>query len=156
MIKSFRKSYKIIHNSDENTFYMKVAQNDETISDTQSVRPPHTPNLSNSQLSPSGSSVRKRETPGILSRMFPPFVGITYYRVRSHLTPLIVMSCIVMLMFALYLLFLPPLLSGRLRDRRCCWPVRLRSWRPLLLARASRQAPPWSPDIAYSTLYCLH
>ena len=32
--------------------------------------------------------------------MFPPFVGITYYRVRAHLTPLIVMSCIVMLMFA--------------------------------------------------------
>ena len=43
--------------------------------------------------------------------MFPPFAGITYYRVRAHLTPLIVMSCIVMLMFALYLLFLPPLLS---------------------------------------------
>ena len=43
--------------------------------------------------------------------MFPPFAGITYYRVRAHLTPLIVMSCIVMHMFALYLLFLPPLLS---------------------------------------------
>ena len=42
--------------------------------------------------------------------MFPPFAGITYYRVRAHLTPLIVMSCIVMLIFALYLLFLPPLL----------------------------------------------
>ena len=39
--------------------------------------------------------------------MFPPFVGITDYRVREHLTPLIVMSCFVMLMFALYLLFLP-------------------------------------------------
>ena len=43
--------------------------------------------------------------------MFPPFAGITYYHVRAHLTPLIVMSWIVMLMFALYLLFLPPLLS---------------------------------------------
>ena len=43
--------------------------------------------------------------------MFPPFAGTTYCRVRAHLTPLIVMSCIVMLMFALYLLFLPPLLS---------------------------------------------
>ena len=64
---------------------MKVAQNDETIPDTQSVRPPHTPNLSNSQLFPSGSSVRKRETPGILSRMFPPFVGITNYRDWAHL-----------------------------------------------------------------------
>ena len=43
--------------------------------------------------------------------MFPPFAGITYYRVRAHLTPLIVMSCIVMHLFALYLLFLPPFLS---------------------------------------------
>ena len=51
---------------------MKVAQNDETNPDTQSVRPPHTPNLSNPQLSPSGSSARKHETPGILSRMFSP------------------------------------------------------------------------------------
>ena len=43
--------------------------------------------------------------------MFPPFVGITSYRVRAHLTPLFAFSCIVMLLFALYLLFLPPLLS---------------------------------------------
>ena len=95
---------------------MKVAQNDETIPDTQPVRPPHPTNLSNSQLSPSGSSARKRETPGILSRMLSPFVGITYYRVRTRLALLVVMSRIVMLMFALYLLFLPPplLLSGRL------------------------------------------
>ena len=90
---------------------MKVAQNDETNPDTQPIRPPHIPNLSNSQLSPSVSSVRKRETSGILFRMFPPLAGITYYRDWAHLTPLIVMSCIVMLMFALYLLFLPPLLS---------------------------------------------
>ena len=90
---------------------MKDAQNDETVSNTQAVRPPHIPNLSNSQLSPSGSSVRKRETPGILSRMFTPFAGITYYRVWAPLATLIVMSCIVMHMFALYLLFLLPLLS---------------------------------------------
>ena len=90
---------------------MKVAQNDETIPDTQPVRPPHIPSISNMQLSPSDSSVRKRKTPGILSWMFPPFTGITYYRVRAHLAPLFVMSCIVKLMFALYLLFLPPLLS---------------------------------------------
>ena len=86
---------------------MKVAQNDETNPDTRSVRPPHTPNLSNPQLSPSGSSARKRETPGILSRMFPPFVSITRYCVRAHLAPLHVMSCIVMHLFALYSLFLP-------------------------------------------------
>ena len=93
---------------------MKVAQNDEMNPNTQPVRPPHTPSIANSQLSPSVSSVRKMQTSGKLSRMFPPFADITYYRVRAHLTPLIVMSCIVMLMFALYLLFLPPLLSGRL------------------------------------------
>ena len=90
---------------------MKVAQNDEANPVTQPVRPPHTPNLSNPQLSPSGSSARKRETPGILSRMFPPFAGITYYRVWAHLGSRFVMSCIAMHLFALYLLFLPPLLS---------------------------------------------
>ena len=51
---------------------MKVAQNDETNPDTQPVRPPHIPSIANSQLSPSGSSVRKCRTPGILSRMFSP------------------------------------------------------------------------------------
>ena len=77
---------------------MKVAQIDETNPDTQSVRPPHTPNLSNPQLSPSGSSARKHETPGILSRMFsPPFTGITYYRVRAHRTPCIALIYFVML-----------------------------------------------------------
>ena len=43
--------------------------------------------------------------------MFPPFAGTTSYRVRAHPAPHIVLSSIVMLMFALYLLFLPPLLS---------------------------------------------
>ena len=43
---------------------MKVAQNDETNPDTQSVRPPHIPSIANTQLFPSDSSVRKRETPG--------------------------------------------------------------------------------------------
>ena len=83
----------------------------------------------------------------------PPFTGTTYCRVRTHLAPLIVMSRIVMLMFALYLLFLPPLLSGRLRDRHCCCPVRLRSRRPLLLARATRQAPPLISR--YRLFFCI-
>ena len=43
--------------------------------------------------------------------MLSPFTGITYYRVRAPLTPLLVMSCITMNMLPLYLLFLPPLLS---------------------------------------------
>ena len=90
---------------------MKVAQNDETNPDTQPVHPPHIPSIANTQLSPSGSSVRKRETPGILSRMFSPFAGITYYRDWAHLASRFVMSCIVMHLFALYLLFLPAILS---------------------------------------------
>ena len=72
---------------------MKVAQNNETIPYTQPVRPPHTSNISNTQLSPSGSSVRKRETPGILSRMFPPFTSITSYRVRTRLALPVVLLC---------------------------------------------------------------
>ena len=90
---------------------MKVAQNDETNPNTQSVCQPHVPSIAKMELSPSVSSVRKCETSGILSRMFPPFAGITYYRVRAHLASRFVMSCIVMHLFALYLLFLPPLLS---------------------------------------------
>ena len=66
---------------------MKVAQSDETNPDTQPVRPPHTPNISNSQLSPSGSSARKHETPGILSRMIPPLTSTTSYRIRAPRTP---------------------------------------------------------------------
>ena len=86
---------------------MKVAQNNETIPDTQSVRPPHTPNLSNSQLSPFGSSVRKRETPGILSRMFPPFAGITSYHVRAYLAPRFASLCFVMLCLLRIYCFFP-------------------------------------------------
>ena len=120
---------------------MKVAQNDETDPNMHHVCPPHTPSISNTQLSPFGTYVRKRETPGILSRMFPTFAG-TSYRVRAHLAPLLVMSCIDMHLFASYSLFLPSLLSGRLRDRRRYWcPDRLRCWRTLL-ARGTGQAPP--------------
>ena len=87
---------------------MKVAQNDQTIPDTQPVHPPHPPNLSNSQLSPSGSSARKHETPGILSRMFSPFTGITYYRVRAHRTPCIALLYFVMLCLLCIHYFFPP------------------------------------------------
>ena len=79
---------------------MKVAQIDETNPDTQPVRPPRIPSIENTQLSPTGSSVQKRETPGIFSRMFPPFTGTTSYRVRAPLAPLLVMSCIAMHLFA--------------------------------------------------------
>ena len=76
---------------------MKVAQNDETNPDTQPVRPPRVPSIVNLQHFTSGTSARKRETPGTLSRMFPPFVGITYYRVRAHLAPRIAMLRFAML-----------------------------------------------------------
>ena len=76
---------------------MKVAQNDETNPNTQSVRPPRVPSIVNLQHFTSGSFVRKRETPGILSRMFPPFTGITYYRVRAHRTPRIALIYFVVL-----------------------------------------------------------
>src|SRR3954463_562081 len=81
---------------------MKVAQNDETIPDTQPVRPPRTPNISNSQLSPFGSSARKRETPGILSRMFSPFTGITPYRVRSPLARALPCYTLIALLFIVF------------------------------------------------------
>ena len=103
---------------------MKVAQNDETNPVTQPARPPRIPSITNTQLFPSDSSARKRETPGIFSRMFPPFAGITYYRDWAPLTTLIVMSCIVMHMFALYLLFLPPLLLLDLETDAAA-PIRL-------------------------------
>ena len=54
---------------------MKVAQNDETNPDTQPIHPPHIPSIAIMQLFPSVSSVRKMQTSGKLSRMFPPFAG---------------------------------------------------------------------------------
>ena len=39
--------------------------------------------------------------------MFPPFVGITYYRVRAHLAPRIVMSRFVLLLIALLFIVFP-------------------------------------------------
>ena len=87
---------------------MKVAQNDETNPDTQPVRLPHIPNLSNSQLSPFGSPARKRETPGIFSRMCPPFTGITSYRVRTRLALLVVLLCTCLLrIYCFFPLFSP-------------------------------------------------
>ena len=45
-----------------------------------------------------------------------PLTGTTSYHVRAHLASILVMSCIVMHLLAMYLLFLPPLLFGRPRD----------------------------------------
>ena len=87
---------------------MKVAQNDETNPGTQPVRPPHIPSIANTQLFPSDSSVRKRETPGIFSRMFPLFTGITSYRVRTRLALLVVLLCTCLLcIYCFFPLFSP-------------------------------------------------
>ena len=135
---------------------MKVAQNDETNPDAQPVHPPHIPSIENTQLSPSGSSVRKRETPGMLFRMFPPFAGITSYRVRAHLTPLLVMSCIDMHLFAMYLLFLP--LFSSVDPVTMLMPLWSTTSPTAPPSRLSFQAsPPFDhPDIAHSILLCLH
>ena len=87
---------------------MKVAQNDVTNPVTQPVRPPRIPSIENTQLCPSGSSVRKRETPRILSRMFPPFAGIAHPYVRSPLAQHIAASCFVLHLIALLFIVFPP------------------------------------------------
>ena len=87
---------------------MKIAQNDETNPNMLSVLLPHVPSIANTQLSPSGSSVRKRETPGILSRMFTPFADTTSYRVRAHLAQRIAASCFVLHLIALLFIMFPP------------------------------------------------
>ena len=89
---------------------MKVAQNDETIPDTQSVRPPHPSNLSNPQLSPPAPLPENTKHREYFPGCFPPFTGITSYRIRARLATHFALSCIVMHLFALYSLFLPPLL----------------------------------------------
>ena len=81
---------------------MKVAQNDETDPDMQPVRLPHTPSMPNTQLSPSGTFAREHGTPGILSRMFPPFTGITYPCVRSPLAPHSSCYALIALLFIMF------------------------------------------------------
>ena len=76
---------------------MKVVQHGETNPDTQPVRPPHTPNISNSQLSPSGSAVENAKHREYFPGCFPPFTGIIYYCVRAHRTPRIALLYFVML-----------------------------------------------------------
>ena len=135
---------------------MKVAQNDETNPDMQLVHPPRIPNLSNSQLSPFGSSVRKHETPGILSRMFSPFAGITSDCVWAHLALLLVMSCIDMHLFALYSLFLPPLLPLDTETDAAATQYDYGVDDPSLLPEQPGK-PPLDHQISpVPSLYCLH
>ena len=88
--------------------------------------------------------------------MFPPFAGTTSYRVRAHLAPRIVMSSIVMLMFALYLLFLPPLLSLDTETDAAATRYDYGVDDPFLPEQPGK---PPSPDHQISpipSLYCLH
>ena len=86
---------------------MKVAQNDETNPDTRPVRPPCIPSIGNLQHFTSGSFVRNRETPGILSRIFPLFAGIAYPYVRSPQAQRIAASCFVLHLIALLFIVFP-------------------------------------------------
>ena len=74
--------------------------------------------------------------------MFPPFAGITYYRVRAHLPPLIVMSCIVMLILHCIYCFFPFFSPVDYETDAAAAQFDYRIDDPLLLARATRQAPP--------------
>ena len=138
---------------------MKVAQNGETNPNTQSICLRHIPSIANIKpfplgsfvrkcltsrkrsrmLSPFDSSARKHETPGIFSRMFPPFTGVTSYRVRTHLALPVVLLCTCLL--CIYCFF-PPLLSGRPRDCRWCRCDQLRRRRPLSLLPEQPGKPP--------------
>ena len=136
---------------------MKVAQNNETNPNTQPVRPPHIPNLSNSQLFPFGSSVHKCKTPGILSRMFPPFAGITSFCDWAPLASRFFMSCIVMHLFALYLLFLPPLLSLDTETDAAATQYDYGVDDPSFSAELPGKPPPLDHQISpIPSLYCLH
>ena len=136
---------------------MKVAQNSETNPDTQPVRPPHIPSIENTQLSPSGSFVRKRETPGIFSRMFPPFTGTTSYRVRAPLAPLLVRSCIDMHLFALYSFFLPLFSPVDYEaDAAAGAPIDYAVDDPSFLPEQPGKPPPLITRYRLFSLYCLH
>ena len=99
-------------------------------------------NYLNMEHSPSGHLSDTGQEPGIPSRLNSPFTCIVQHYVRSTLVLLFAMSCLVMYLCALYLLFLPPLLSGRPRDW-CCPCDRLRRRRSFFpFSGASRQALP--------------
>ena len=75
---------------------MKVAQKNVMNPNTRSVHLSHASSMLNMEPSPSSHLSHTGPEPGKLSRMFPPFAGITSYRVRSPLAPRIAMLCFVM------------------------------------------------------------
>ena len=75
---------------------MKVAQNDETNPNMQTVRPPRVPSIANLQLSLRTVCLKTRNTGDTFPDVFPPFTGITYYRLRAHRTSRIALLYFVM------------------------------------------------------------
>ena len=87
--------------------------------------------------------------------MFSPFAGITYYRDWAPLATLIVMSCIVMHLFALYLFFLPPLLSLDIETNTTATQYDYIDDEPFLPEQPGK--PPLDHQISpIPSLYCLH
>ena len=133
--------------------YMKVSQNEETNPDTQPIRPPRIPNLSNSQLSPSGSFARKRGTPGYFPGCFSP----------SPVSPLTALghpehrylSCYASLCICLlkYLLFLPPLLSLDTETNAVATQYDYGVDDPSLLPEQPGKPPPLDHQISPTLLY---
>ena len=109
---------------------MKVAQDEETNPDAQPARPPHPLTYQTRNFPPlvhlSENAKLREYFPGC----FPSFVGITYYHVRAYLAPRIAMLCFLMRCLLRIYCFFPLSFSGRLRDRHCCYLVRLRRRRP--------------------------
>ena len=121
---------------------MKVDQKNETNPNTPSVYLSHAHSYANMEPFPPVHLSDRCLKPGKYSQIFSRSISNVQHWVRSLPALHIAMACIVLHLFASYLLFLPPLLSGRPRDYRRRSRVRLHPWRPNLFSRASRQANP--------------
>ena len=133
---------------------MKVAQKNPMNPFMQSVHISRASRTLNMDLSPSFHLSRNCQTSGIPFWMFSLPICNMQYRVRIPLALHILMSCLVLHLLVLYLLFLAPLLSGRHIDR-CCPCNQLRHRRPFFLCSSdSRQANPLDHfNVAHSILF---
>ena len=131
---------------------MKVAQNDETYPNTQPVRPPHIPNLSNSQLSPSGSSVRKRE----IGDTFPDVSPLRRYHLLPRLGTPSITLCHVMHRHAfVWIIFIvsSPLLSLDSETDAAATQYDYGVDDPSLLLEQPGNPPPFDHQISPTLLY---
>ena len=133
---------------------MKVAQNDETNPNTRSVRPLHIPSIANMQQSPFRSFVQKRETPGILSRIFSPSPVARSTELGHPLHR--VLPCSVLWCFdcsVIYCVRPPLLLCSRPRDPYRYPSDRLHRRWTLLLTKQPGKPPPLDHQISPILLY---